>query len=283
MQSTGVPVGKYSYNPNEILGKSSFGQVYKAYETDKPTETPLAVKKVSKTLLSDDASKNEKIKKELSVLKTIKSDGIVHIIDSVETKEFIYLFMNYCDGGSLKQKVERGNLVPEKEALKIVKQIADIFLNIDNADVVSVYGHDKALMHREIKHSHILFHQGTVKLASFGFAKVIDDIDATVREAHTSVEPNLFTAPQIIDYDEYCAKCDVWSTGLVLYYALFGKVPGAKTTPAKVCEEIKTNGLDFPSKIHPDTKDLIQKMVKFEEGERLSWIDVSEHPALENL
>ena len=276
-------VKHYIFNPSQPIGKGTFSEVFEAFDTNNLTGPRLVVKVIPKNLLSSDSNKNQRIAQELDVLKKIRSPHIVHIIDSYDgDDENLYLFTRYCDEGSLEERIQNEGPIPENEALKIVKQIAETFLNIDSNDVRDAYGHDRAVMHRDINPKNILFDQGKVMLSNFGFAKVIDDIDENISQGHTSVQNGLYTSPQIIDFGEYSAKCDVWSTGIVLYEAIFGEIPGKRTKPTAICEDIKAGRLDFPTEIDSNTKDLIKNMLQHDEEKRFSWSQVNEHAALKN-
>lgn len=80
------------------------------------------------------------------------------------------------------------------------------------------------MFHRDLKPENILIHNGTAKLADFGFAKVIEEDKKDIAAHGTSVGTPYYMAPQILAGEEYlnsnvsyCIKCDVWSLGVILY------------------------------------------------------------------
>jgi len=80
------------------------------------------------------------------------------------------------------------------------------------------YCHAQHVLHRDIKPSNIfLTKAGDVKLGDFGLSK---QIDATMGKAHTICGTTHYTAPEILLEKKYTNRCDVWSTGCVLYEML---------------------------------------------------------------
>ena len=135
-------------------------------------------------------------------------------------------------------------------------------------------------MHRDIKPANILFSKGKIMLADFGFAKAIDETEKTLKERHSILGTPLYMSPQILNEGAYTVKCDVWSTGCLFYELLFGKLPWIGTSVPNLLWKIRTEPLTFPKKIDDNTKDLLAKMLKYDEESRISWKEVLEHPAL---
>jgi serine/threonine protein kinase len=137
-------------------------------------------------------------------------------------------------------------------------------------------------MHRDIKTDNILLHDGEVRVADFGLAKLVDILDKYVKSDHTkSVGTPLYMSPQVLNGEEYSCKCDVWSTGFMLYELLTTKCPWQGVSPKKLYENIIQKPLTLPSKIDVDTENLLRKMLAIKEEDRLSWPEVYSHPALD--
>ena len=272
---------RYYYDEDAPIGRGTFGLVYEAFDGQNSDGPKLIVKPIATHMISEDPAIQQNLKRELDLISKIRGEHIVQLADTKLTASNLYIFYEYCDGGSLEDKIKAEELLSENEGLSLVKQIAETFLNLN---LPNKSGLDKkVLMHRNIKPSNILFKGDKVKLGDFGFAKVIDDIDQNIREMHTIIESTLYSAPQILDFDEYSAKCDVWSTGIVLYEAIFGELPWRAKKVGALLTHIKTKPFAFPKTIKDDTKDLITNMLQPDEEKRFSWSQVSEHPALKNI
>lgn len=89
--------------------------------------------------------------------------------------------------------------------------------------------HAKNIMHRDIKPDNLLLdHDGTVKLADFGIAAQLEN-DAEKRTS--SVGTPWYTAPEVINGEEYSYTCDVWSLGCTLFELLTARPPYADANP----------------------------------------------------
>ena len=276
-------VDKYYYDPETPLGKGTLGYVYRTYSRNTQDTRELVVKPIAISQLKIDSESKEKIIREVGILRQIKGEHIVELVDIKQTPNNLYLFMEYCDGGDLEMKLKKSGKLSEEEALSIVKQIAEAFVQLDLAEVYSSSGRKITLMHRELKPRNILFNQGKVKITDFGFAKVIDDVDQNIRADHTALEGTFYSCPQLLNYETYSAKCDVWSTGMILYNAIFGGTPWGSKNIGIVYDEIKNKPLLFPGVVKGETKDLIRGMLQMEEENRFSWKEVYEHPAFKNI
>jgi serine/threonine-protein kinase ULK/ATG1 len=86
----------------------------------------------------------------------------VKLIDVKKTKNNLYLFMEYCEDGTLSDLINAKKALPEAEALAIFSQIVKGMKILDTCKVV----------HRDLKPANILINKGIVKIADFGLAKV---------------------------------------------------------------------------------------------------------------
>jgi len=274
-------VDNYFYDPAKPLGKGAFATVYQA--TDEKTNHKVAVKVISAVKLLESEDQYNLFMREINVLREIKGEHIVRLLDVKRTTNNLYIFTDYCDGGDLEKKLKAKHPFSEEEACSILKQIADAFITIENLHILNSKNHKVTIMHRDIKAANILFHEGKIRVADFGFAKLIDEVDKNTRKAHTLLGTPLYMAPQILNDENYSTKCDIWSTGVLFYEVLFGKLPWTGHSVPNLYSNIKSKPLTFPKTISSETKDLITKMLKMKEDERLSWKEVYEHPALKKI
>jgi serine/threonine-protein kinase ULK/ATG1 len=72
---------------------------------------------------------------------------------------------------------------------------------------------DNNIMHRDFKLANILKHNGVIKIADFGFSKILDYEGST----NTVLGSPLNMAPEVIDGQEYSNKADIWSIGTCFY------------------------------------------------------------------
>ena len=218
------------------------------------------------------------------MLRQIEGNHIVKFLDVKRTPNNLYIITEYCNGKDLEHKIKQKHQFTEEEGCSIIKQIADAFLAVENSSVVNSKGQKVTIMHRDIKPANILFHDGIIKVADFGFAKLVEDVEKDNKKNHTpNIGTPLFMSPELLNEEDYSTKCDIWSTGMLFYQLLFGKLPWTAFSIPRLYKNIKEKPLEFPSEIKEETKNLIKSMLKVNDKERITWKEVFEHPALKKI
>jgi serine/threonine-protein kinase ULK/ATG1 len=130
-------------------------------------------------------------------------------------------------------------------------------------------------MHRDFKPSNVLVHNGKIKIADFGFSKLLGNKSHT----RTILGSPLNMAPEVMEGKPYGYKADVWSVGVTFYELLFGDHPWKAKTLSELLENIKETPLVFPDnvKIGDTTKDILKRMMVVDAGSRASWTECFEH------
>ena len=104
------------------------------------------------------------IKNEIDILTKIDHPNVIKFIEILRTSNNFYLIYEYCNGGDLEHLLKRRKLLPEKEALEILKQILSAFKVLMSRNI----------LHRDLKPGNIIFNNNTVKVADFGFCKILE-------------------------------------------------------------------------------------------------------------
>ena len=99
-------------------------------------------------------------------------------------------------------------------------------------------------MHRDFKLANLMKHNNSVKIADFGFSKILDNDSKT----DTMLGSPLNMAPEILNGDSYDNKADIWSLGTVFYEMLFGKPPFVASNIIDLLKNIKNKPLEIPRK-----------------------------------
>jgi len=280
MQQDFKKVDNYIYNPNvPPLGKGAFAAVYKAFDESR-NNCEVAVKVIPATKLLENEEQYNLFMREIDVLRQIKGNNIVHLLDVKRTTNNLYIFTDMCSGGDLEKRLKKEGPMTEDGALTVLKEITCAFIGLDNLVVKNAKGNRVAVMHRDIKPANILFQDGEVRIADFGFAKLVDENTKDVKMKHTLLGTPLYMNPQTLDDQAYTVKCDVWSTGVVFYECLFGKLPWMARSIKELIKNIKEKPLEFPKPIKDDTKDLLTRMLVIKEEARIDWASIWEHPAI---
>jgi formylglycine-generating enzyme required for sulfatase activity len=126
--------------------------------------------------------------------------------------------MEFVEGANLRQAMARGRVGPA-EALRIVREVCDAL----------AYAHGQGVVHRDIKPENILIdHQGNVKIADFGLAKVVGEPARTMATAATGQivgTPHYMAPEQIERPREVDQRADLYALGVVMYELLTGELP----------------------------------------------------------
>ena len=193
-----------------VIGSGQFGDVYKAKRVD--AEEYFAVKTIRLDKFTNTPKLHDMTKNEVEILGKINNQNIIKLFKVLKTANNIYLIYELCNGGNLEQLLDKRKFIPEKEAL-------DIFRQLLNGCQTIV---DLKILHRDFKPSNILFHNGTVKIADFGFCKILSStFDAT----ETMVGSPIYMAPEILKGQFYNMKADIYSLGVLFYETLYGVCP----------------------------------------------------------
>lgn len=137
-------------------------------------------------------------------------------------------------------------------------------------------------IHRDIKPENTLCKGDVYKVADFGFSCKAD-IDCIKRMNFICGTP-LYMCPQLLKEEQYTAKCDIWSLGVMLYEMIFGYSPWVSRNLDSYKQNILTRPVAFPynGKIGENTKDFIKKCLVLDEKNRMSWKELFQHPLVQD-
>ncbi|KAM3132183.1 hypothetical protein pb186bvf_015778 [Paramecium bursaria] len=264
-------VDKY-FVVNKVLGNGAYGIVYRGFLQEDETKQ-VAVKTMKIATIQDTPKMIELIKREIAILQKINHPNIVKLFDVARTSNYLYMFMEYCADGDLKDYMNKKEekRLSELEAAIFIKHIVEGFKKL----------YKQKIIHRDIKPANILLHQGVAKITDFGFARVVDT-EMNDPAYFSRLGSPLYMAPQILEGQPFSAKCDVWSVGVMFYELLYGKPPWQAETAFQLLENIKKSPLKFPLKPvrSQKVKELITLMLKVNEKDRISWDGVFEDPTI---
>ncbi|KAL4784855.1 hypothetical protein BJX76DRAFT_326239 [Aspergillus varians] len=303
---TEVPIGRYTRMDH--IGKGSFATVYRGVHTK--SGTYVAIKSVNLGKLNRKLKENLAL--EIDILKRLVHPHIVALIDCLETSSHIHLIMEYCALGDLSQFIKRrDSLKDHKYSRHMIAKYPNVPGGALNEVVVRhflkqlasalKFLRDRNLIHRDIKPQNLLLcpaptyaetepqmvpfkrseHSFTpavaleslplLKLADFGFAR---SLPATSL-AETLCGSPLYMAPEILRYEKYDAKADLWSVGTVLYEMVVGKPPFRATNHVELLRKIENakDRIKFPEEnpASDEIKALVRSLLKFSPVVRMTF------------
>ena len=200
------------YEISQIIGKGSFSVVKLA--TSKVTNQKVAVKIMNKNKLTSVIL--ESALTEIEIIKICQFPYIIKFIDAYETIEFIYIFMEYCPGGTLFNFLKMRNYsLSEKLCCNVIYKIC-LAVN---------YLHSYGITHRDLKPDNILMtsdqDDADIKILDFGLGKIVGPGEKSSEPYGTVI----YCAPEIIMGKSYTKNVDSWSLGIISYILLFGRIP----------------------------------------------------------
>ncbi|KAH8891902.1 kinase-like protein [Thozetella sp. PMI_491] len=210
-----------AYSLEELIGKGSFGRVYKA--TDLGTKAMVAVKIIdideSDTLNPKLADTYSEFMKEINALKLLKDSGaknINHILDVLPVGQSMWMVTEYCAGGSvatLMKPTAPGGL-QEKWIIPILREVAEAIKWV----------HKEGIIHRDIKCANVLINEaGAVQLCDFGVAGVIEN---RFDKRSTFIGTPHWMAPELFDQSpSYGTQVDIWAFGSMIFEIASGLPP----------------------------------------------------------
>ncbi|KAG7811904.1 hypothetical protein KL921_002170 [Ogataea angusta] len=300
-------VGDFTIGPE--IGRGSFANVYKGY--DNRTKAPVAVKSVFRSRL-----KNQKLVEnleiEISILKNLKNPHIVALLDCVKTDQYFHLFMEYCSLGDLSYFIRRRDQLVQTHPL--ISSILERYPSPPNSHglnkvlVVNFlkqlasaleFLRDQNLVHRDIKPQNLLLsppvhskdefkrkgYSGlwelpVLKIADFGFARFLPSTSM----AETLCGSPLYMAPEILRYEKYNAKADLWSVGAVIYEMSVGKPPFRASNHVELLRKIEKSKdeITFPvsAEVPDDLVRLICGLLKANPTERMGFQEFFNDPLI---
>lgn len=148
------------------------------------------------------------------MLRTCDNPYVIRLYAIKKTANHFYLILEYCNQGDMLAKVRKQGNIPEERAIRYFCQILSAF-----QDLVK-----HKIMHRDFKLANILLHDDNIKIADFGFAKLLNSDDY----ANTMLGSPLNMAPEVLGGTRYNSKADIWSIGACIWEMLYGKYLLAK-------------------------------------------------------
>lgn len=266
-------VGKFEFSRKDLIGHGAFAVVFKGRHKHK-RNWEVAIKCISKKNL---AKSQSLLGKEIKILKELKHDNIVRLLDYQEIGGCVYLVMEYCNGGDLAEYLHSKGTLSEDTIRIFLQQIVQAMKVIQS----------RGILHRDLKPQNILLCRGEgrraspvstcIKIADFGFARHLQ----TNTMAATLCGSPMYMAPEVIMSQNYDAKADLWSIGTIVYQCLTGKAPFYASTPQELRLFYETNRTLLPS-IPKETsshlRHLLLGLLQRNPKDRMTFDEFFHHP-----
>jgi len=211
-----------NYEIVSVLGEGGMGSVFLA---EHPFMGRKAAIKVLRGDLAHDSGMVERFMNEARAANAIRHPNIIDIIDVGRLPNGIpYLMMEFLEGESLKERIERQRPMPVGEAIEVAAQTASAL----------AAAHEKTIVHRDLKPDNLFLIPdraqpvGRIKVLDFGIAKLRGELSGSGARTQTGSimgTPPYMSPEQCRGVDELDHRTDIYALGIILYEMLTGAPP----------------------------------------------------------
>uniref|UniRef100_A0A6I8P4P0 Ribosomal protein S6 kinase n=1 Tax=Ornithorhynchus anatinus TaxID=9258 RepID=A0A6I8P4P0_ORNAN len=256
------------YLVKETIGVGSFSVCKRCIH--KATNMEYAVKVIDK----DKRDPSEEIE---ILLRYGQHPNIITLKDVYDDGKQVYLVTELMRGGELLDRILRQKFFSEREASSVLHTVCKTV----------EYLHSQGVVHRDLKPSNILYvdesgNPECIRICDFGFAKQLRAENGLLM---TPCYTANFVAPEVLKRQGYDVGCDIWSLGILLYTMLAGYTPyanGPNDSPEDILIRIGRGKFNLSGgnwdTVSDVAKDLVSKMLHVDPHQRLTALQVLQHP-----
>jgi serine/threonine-protein kinase len=220
------------YDVERELGAGGMGQVLLG--RDIALERPVAIKVIAPDLASSPASRQRCLREARTVAR-LRHPNIVAVYAAGEADGLLYFVMEYVEGESLRQTLEREGKAEGDRIAPAVALLADLARALG-------YAHAQGVVHRDVKPENVLLDAttGRAMLTDFGVARAFasgndsDGDSAVTRTGFVVGSPRYMSPEQAVGERELDGRSDIYSLGLVAYEMFAGSAPFTGSSPMAV-------------------------------------------------
>ncbi|PVH95715.1 MAP/microtubule affinity-regulating kinase 4 [Periconia macrospinosa] len=301
------------------IGKGSFAEVYRGIHIEK--RQSVAIKSVNMSKLNKKLKDN--LVSEITILRSLHHPHIVALMDCQETPSRMHIIMEFCELGDLSGFIKkRADLENHPQTRRMIEKypnppvggLHEVIVRHFAKQMASAleFLRSKNYIHRDLKPQNLLLNPSSLyysqsnsidrmplaadanslipaagieslpmlKIADFGFARVLP----TTSLAETLCGSPLYMAPEILRYEKYDAKADLWSVGTVLYEMVCARPPFRANNHVELLRKIeeRNDQIRFTegSVTSRPMKNLIRALLKRKPTERMSYDNFFSDPVI---
>jgi serine/threonine protein kinase len=236
------------YEVLEVVGKGGMGVVFRAF--DEKLRRIVAIKALAPALAGNITARMRFVR-EAQAAAAVTHDNVIAIHAVEDSGPVPYLVMQYIDGCTLQQKLDRGGPLPLMETLRVGLQVAEGL----------AAAHKHGLTHRDIKPANILLENGVerVKITDFGLARAVDDVNLT-GSGYIAGTP-AYMSPEQANGERVDHRSDQFSFGSLLYALCAGRPPFQGETSLAVLKRVCDETPPPLRQINPEVPEWLEAVV----------------------
>jgi serine/threonine-protein kinase len=240
-----------NYRIERELGEGGMSHVYVGRTLSATESLPhdfQVVLKVINEELAGEVTARKRFVKEAQILSKLRHRYITRFYEFINEEKGATLVMEFVEGTPVDVVLSERGALPVRDAVSIAQCLLEAL----------VYAHGKGIIHRDIKPANLIREQGgSVKVTDFGIAKIKEGGAGTGQTVLTKSgfllgTPHYMSPEQIREPKDAGAKCDVYSTGVVLYEMLTGVLPYNSRSLPKLIDAIYRGDKQPPRTLRPE-------------------------------
>jgi len=235
------------YRVVEVIGHGGMGRVYKALQS--PLDRLVALK-ILGAGHERDPNFYKRFFLEASVTAKLTHPNTITLYDYGRTEDGIFFIaMEYLDGRTISQAMQQDGPLAQERVIHVAQQICRSLRE----------AHALGIIHRDLKPANVMLlrqhdDHDFVKVLDFGLVKFFhgENTDSEITNAGTFMGSPHYIAPEQARNQNPDQRCDIYSTGVLLYHMLTGKVPFTAPNPVDIILKHLHEAPVPPRQLRPD-------------------------------
>jgi len=264
-------VTKDDFELLNVIGKGSFGKVMQVKKKDDGKIYAMKVLRKEAIIARKQVAHT---RAEKSILQKIQHPFIVRIHYAFQTKDKLYMILDYINGGELFHHLKKEGRFPENRVKFYAAEIVCAMAHL----------HSLQIVYRDLKPENILIDmEGHVCITDFGLSKEINPVEGT----YTFCGTPEYLAPEVLKGQGHGTAVDWWSLGTLIFEMLTGLPPFYSQNINIMYQKILNGELRFPSYISSDAQSLLEGLLTRDVEKRLGSNgkseEVKKHPFFKDI
>lgn len=246
-ESTLQSLGRYQ--DLQRIAEGGMGTVFRARDPFSGNEVAL---KVLQPSIAENPVQLKRFRQEFKAASTLDHPHIVRALEFGQADGRYFIVLEYVDGISLGEGIERHGRLPEAEAVRLIGQVA----------AALHHAHEKGFLHRDVKPDNILVSSsGQAKLTDLGLVKVQDENLELTRAGKGLGTPYFMAPEQLADAKTVDRRADVYGLAATLYIAVTGELPFRSRGYLSVFKKKTASEITPPRELIPALSERLNRAV----------------------
>jgi eukaryotic-like serine/threonine-protein kinase len=253
MTTDAKPLMPQTIGDYQVLGKIAEGGMGAVYKGKNWKDGMIVAIKVLPSTTAKNATLLKRFEQEFKAASQLDHPNIVRAIEYNGAGASPFLVMEFVDGESLGNRIDREGPMGEEQAIRIIAQVCQ---GLHRA-------HKQNMIHRDVKPDNIMMtRDGVAKLTDLGLVKDAESDTNLTKTGRGLGTPNFMAPEQFRNAKNADIRCDIYSLGATLYTMLTGEVPFGKIGPLDCWMKKIRNDLTPPRELNPAVSERVDWAIR---------------------